>query len=169
MFPQIHSLHLDDCEFYEVLGNELDYVLARSPTLRTLSLTMVFPETSFGLCSIQPYSTIERLEYSEFGSEIPEFVHRLSQLHLIVPASLKVIQIKFYESFSFVFGTELKGKWNMVDNALSRLSLERVELTFWDEVDRNATDSTLRLMMPSSYDRVVLRRHTSLHSSAYIS
>lgn len=100
MFPQIHSLHLDDCELsrppyiypirrpanitdlrfnrvdtdcrrsivnwlfrpgnlalnltrldwcsYEVLGNELDYVLARSPTLRTLSLTMVFPETSFG-------------------------------------------------------------------------------------------------------------------------
>ncbi|KAJ3491202.1 hypothetical protein NLI96_g873 [Meripilus lineatus] len=144
---------------YQVLSDELDYLLQRCPALQKISLTMVGPEATCGLPSLSNNSALRELEYMENGSDIPDFLRRLSQLPSVAPPSLSTIRITFYEQFSSVFAPRHEPEWTAIDDALKdpRLSkVEKVRLRFWDVVDPNQFDSTFLSMLPSSHERGIL-------------
>ncbi|KAJ3491201.1 hypothetical protein NLI96_g872 [Meripilus lineatus] len=127
--------------------------------LREISLTMVGPEAACDLPSFVNNAALEYMEYMENGSDIHDFIKRLSQLHGIAPLSLTRIRIVFYEKFASVFDPQLESLWNEVDHAFEdpRLqNVKRVELVFWGPVDQNEVPTTLAPMLPSSYHRQIL-------------
>ncbi|KAJ3479910.1 hypothetical protein NLI96_g8726 [Meripilus lineatus] len=144
---------------YEPLGDELVDVLKRSPALRVISLTAVSPKTFCGLPCLLNNVALEELEYVVCGSEIKEFINRLSQLHQTNPPSIKGTRIMFHDQFSSVFGDELKEDWLVVDEALKDPRLRNVNMIvfgFLDVVDPTKAENTFRSMMPSSCRRGIL-------------